>query len=442
MIKETVRLYRDYTKLLIGVVWTHWPQINSAESPCNAIEKLIHTTTQNPAPRYTLFDRRFPKFPSYLRRVAIEAAIGQVSSFNTRYDQWQTFQRKRPDALPPQRTNINALNPALYRGQCIKFDDALSVAEIKVWSGTDWVWTAVPITGKRLRHAVPTNKTLSPSLLTDGKSIRLSVPFESKVTLPSPKSVRRVCGVDLGINTTATCSIITQDGTVISRQFLHRGMDIDRRDKGLATVRSKAHLTMGTTGSKLGRGFCRSIYRKAKNRNKEMTNQLSGQIVAFAAAHEAEVIVFEHLKQFRPKAGRKGSTLRQRFHGWLHRLLADKTVERAQEACIRTAFVNPHGTSKFAYDGSGEVKRDTNNRALATFSNGKRYNADLNASYNIAARWFARVLGLSGRKAKADATGKSSGASSRMPTTLSTLWLYAQSGRVAKLEAATTPCNG
>jgi IS605 OrfB family transposase len=173
-----------------------------------------------------------------------------------------------------------------------------------------------------------------------------------------------------------------------------------------------------------------------------MANQLSGQIVAFAAAHEAEVIVFEHLKQFRPKAGRKGSTLRQRFHGWLHRLLADKTVERAQEACIRTAFVNPHGTSKFAYDGSGEVKRDTNNRALATFSNGKRYNADLNASYNIAARWFARVLGLSGRKAKADATGKSSGASSRMPTTLSTLWLYAQSGRVAKLEAATTPCNG
>ncbi len=250
-----------------------------------------------------------------------------------------------------------------------------------------------------------------------------------------------VCGVDLGINTTATCSIITQDGTVMARQFLHRGMDIDRRDKGLATVRSKARLTMGATGT-LGRGFCRSIYRKAKNCNKEMANHLSGQIVAFASAHEVEVIVFEHLKQFRPKAGRKGSSLRQRFHGWLHRLLVDKTVERATEACLRTAFVNPQGTSKFAYDGSGEVKRDTNNRALATFQNGKRYNADLNASNNIAARWFASMLGLSGRKAMADGSGKRSGTSLRMPVTLSTLWLYASKGLVAQRDAATTVPHG
>jgi YD repeat-containing protein len=134
--------------------------------------------------------------------------------------------------------------------------------------------------------------------------------------------------------------------------------------------------------------------------------------------------------------------LRQRFHGWLHRMLADKTVERAGQACLRVAYVNPRGTSKYAYDGSGEVKRDTNNRALATFQNGKRYNADLNASYNIAARWFARVLGLSGRKTKADALGKSPGTSQRMPVTLSTLWLHALSGRVVKCEAATTPCNG
>jgi len=425
MLRETVRLYRDYTRLLIGVVWTHWPYINSAESQCHAVERLIHATADNPSPRYRLFDRRFHKFPSYLRRAAIEAACGQVSSFITRYGQWQSGQRKRRDALPPRRTNDNARNPALYRGQCIKFDEAYAAAEIKVWNGNDWVWITVPLASKRLRHAVPTNKALSPALLTDSKTMRLSVPFESTVSIPVSKKIRRACAVDLGINSTATASIVTQDGTVVARKFFHRAADIDRRDKGLLQIRRKAGQTTGATG-KLGRGFCRGLYRKAANRNRDKANRLSGEIVSFALEHEAEALVFEHLKHFRPAAGKKRSTLRQRFHGWLHRKLFDKTRERAQEACIRVACVNPRGTSKYAYDGSGLVTRDPKNTALATFSTGKHYNADLNASYNIAARWFAGVLGLSGRKTKACASGKSSRTQPRIPVSLLTLWLHAQ----------------
>jgi IS605 OrfB family transposase len=360
-----------------------------------------------------------------------------VSSFVTRYGQWQAGQRRRPYALPPLRTNINALNPPLYRGQCIKFDQGYTTASIKAWNGSDWIWIEVPIASKRRRHAIPTNKALSPLLLTDGASVRLAIPFESRVIIPSANSVHRACAVDLGINTTATASIVTRDGTVVARKFIHRGADIDRRDKGLLQIRSKAGLTMGATG-KLGRGFCRHAYRKAANRNRDMANRLAGEIVSFALEHGAEALVFEHLQHFRPAAGKRRSTLRQRFHGWLHRKLFEKVSARAQEACLRVACVNARGTSKYAYDGSGEVRRDPDNRALATFQDGRRYNADLNASYNIAARFFARVLGLSGRKAKACASGKSSRTQPRIPVTLSTLWLHAQSSPVVECEAATT----
>ena len=438
MLRNTADLYRNYIQLLMGVVWTHWPEINGAESPCHAVERLVHATADNPNPQYKLFDCRFHKFPSYLRRAAIEAALGQVSSFSTRYSQWQSGQRRRPDALPPRRTNINALNPSLYRGQCIKFNEALTEAEIKVWSGSDWVWITVPIAAKRKRHAIPTNKALSPSLLTDGKSIQLSIPFEISVSIPASKKIRRACAVDLGINTTATASIVTQDGTVVARKFFHREADIDRRDKGLVQISKKARQTTGATGQ-LGRGFCRAIYRKAANRNRDMAHRLSSDIVSFALEHEAEALVFEHLKHFRPAAGKKRSTLRQRFHGWLHRKLFDKTRERAQEACLRVSCVNPRGTSKYAYDGSGLVTRDPRNKALATFPTGKQYNADLNASYNIAARWFATVLRLSTGNGKACASGKSSRMQPRIPVTLSTLWLHAQSGLVVQREAATTP---
>ena len=59
---------------------------------------------------------------------------------------------------------------------------------------------------------------------------------------------------------------------------------------------------------------------------------------------------------------------------------------------IRVFRINPKGTSMYAYDGSGQVVRDANNYSLCTFASGKRYNADLSASYNIGARYFLRAL--------------------------------------------------
>jgi IS605 OrfB family transposase len=436
MVQETVALYRAYVRALIGVLWVHQREVSTGPFPVAAVEKLIHATERNPHPKYPFFDRRFPKFPSYLRRAAIVAALGQVSSFSTRYDTWQSGQRKRRDALPPRRTGENTLNPPLYRGQCARFDAEYHTAALKLWSGTDWIWSTFRITAKRHRHEVSTNKALSPTLLADGKGVKLAIPFEVSVQYPPRKAVQRVCGVDLGIRKTATASIVTADGTVVARRFFHRGADIDRRDKGLMQVRNKARQTMGHSGT-LSAGFCKAIYRKARHRNRDMAQRLSREIVAFAQEHGAQAIVLEHLQGYRPCAGRKGSTLRQRFHGWLHRLLAQRVLERAEEAGLLVTFVNQAGTSEYAYDGSGKVKRDPRNWSWVRFATGKRYNADLNACYNIAARFFAKVLGLTGRKAQACARGKSSATQPRIPVTLSTLWQHAQA-IVAEPEAPTT----
>ncbi len=144
-----------------------------------------------------------------------------------------------------------------------------------------------------------------------------------------------------------------------------------------------------------------------------------------------------------PGRDRKDRYCSQRFHGWLHRKLVAKVKERAEEACLRTEFVPPAGTSKYAFDGSGEVKRDPKKRALVTFPNSKRYDADLFcASYNIGARLFARMLGLSAGNGKACGSGRSSRTQLRIPVTPSTLWLRAQSSRAAEREAPSTAPSG
>lgn len=281
--------------------------ISSSESQCAAVEKLIHKTVKNPNPKHSYFGKRFYKFPSYLRRAAIEFVYGQVSSFQTRYREWQSGIRKRRDTKPPGFTPESGCYPALYRGQCIRFNEGLNVAEIKVWNGSDWVWCTVQISQLRQRHLLDHSKGLSPSLIIKNGKAHLSVPFRLH---PIKLSSDLVCAVDVGINTTATASIVSSDGTVISRRFFHRGRDIDRRDKVLQRIRQKAKLT-----KKLSKGFCKGLYRRAHGLNQNMAQHVSKAIVEFASEYGASVIVFENLKGWKPKGGRKRSTLKQRFYG-------------------------------------------------------------------------------------------------------------------------------
>jgi putative transposase len=408
----TVDEYRDYCKALSYVVIGHWPELVAAKSFCAAVEKLIHRTRKNPDPKYLYFGKRFYKFPSYLRRAAIKFVEGQVSSYLTRYREWQSGVRKRRDAKPPA-FNVDAeCYPALYKGQLVKFDVHLMVAWIKVWNGSDWVWAEVPIASKRHRHL--TGSIKSPYLVVSQKHCHLAVPFG---IVPPKWETDVVCAVDVGINTLATASIVCPDGTVLARKFIHPASDIDRRDKQTNIIRQKARKT-----KTLHRGFAKTPYRKAKGINANIAQQVSRQIVNFALEHGASTIVFEDLKGWRPKGGKKRSNLKQRFHGWLHRRLVLLTQEKFQEVGGKTEYVYARGTSSWAFDGSGKLQRSKTQYELATFANGKRYNADLGASYNIAARYLAYKLKLTRRKDGQVAKGKSSCATPRMPVTLSLLW--------------------
>jgi putative transposase len=408
----TVDEYRAFCKALSFVVVNRWDSISTAASRCAAIERLIHQTSKNPEPFHRYFGKRFYKFPSYLRRAAIEFVCGQVSSYMTRYRAWQGGDRKRRDAKPPVFNPDSGCYPSLYKGQCIKFAKSLEEVSVKVWNGSDWVWARIKVASKRTRHL--DGQILSPALIVKGRKAHLSVPFRIKP--PSWKG-STVCAVDVGINTLATIAIVGPDGTVTARKFIHPAADIDHRDKLGLRIRRKARLT-----KKLHKGFCKPLYRKAQNINKNIAHQVSREIVNFAIDNGADTIVFENLKGWKPKGGRKRSGLKQRFHGWLHRRLFDFTSMKFEEIGGSVVEVYARGTSSWAFDGSGKLKRSKKNYALATFQTGKQYNCDLSAAQNIGARFWAWKLKLTHRKDGRSLSGKSSGSESRMPITLSSLW--------------------
>ncbi|MEM8829175.1 MAG: IS200/IS605 family accessory protein TnpB-related protein [Cyanobacteria bacterium P01_G01_bin.19] len=208
---------------------------------------------------------------------------------------------------------------------------------------------------------------------------------------------------------------------------------MDKRDKHLARISRKARLT-----KKLHKGFAKAHYRKAANISKNIANQTAKQIINFAIANDATTVVIENLRNWKPKGGKRKSSLKQRFHGWVKSAIADRLEQLGQEHGIKIVAVYARGTSSTAYDGTGKVKRDKDNYALGTFSTGKRYSIDLSASYNIRrecaivcfadwerkafrARHIAHKLKLAKKGGKL-LVSKSSDSKPRSWASLSTLW--------------------
>ena len=89
-IRQTLDVYRSAVSYLVEIyaqVWEELEGILEAKKRFNEAEHLIHTTKKNQA-RFD-FDIRFQKMPSYLRRAAIQHALGSVSSYKTRLGLWK-----------------------------------------------------------------------------------------------------------------------------------------------------------------------------------------------------------------------------------------------------------------------------------------------------------------------------------------------------------------
>lgn len=424
----TIESYRKFLKPLVVIVNAQWVYLADLTSKdrVNAVEKMIHQTADNPATKHTYFQniiKKYPsfrKFPSYLRRAAIADAIGIVSSFQTRYYQWQSGDRKYRQAKPPSLTAMCNAYPALYKGQQVKYRQNYQLVDIKVWNGTDWVWlNCIPVKKHGLnRHLVKGNKIKSPALVVNKHTCQLSMPVEVQVNPISDQTF--VCSVDLGINNAATASIVGKDGTVKARAFINPARDIDRRNFRRMMISHKVKQTKNITKQDLPKGFCKGLYRKSSHINLQISKTVTQGIVEFALKHNVKVIVFEDLEGWKAKAGKKGSLQKQKFHLWCHRKIVELVTNRWTELGGKMIFVNPKYTSAYAYDGSGRVRRDQTNYSLCRFKTGKKYHSDLNASYNIAARyWYAVIMGDNCYSRVFDS--KSSDGTSRTPIVLGTL---------------------
>ena len=381
-LENSIRIYRDALHFVIPIVNTHWDEVTDFEYSNQRmmyVEKLVHSTSKSQA-RYN-FDEEFPKFPSYLRRAVLNLALGIVSSYRSNLVNWE----KDPKGQAPQLSLNHYAYPAYYKRDLFRnFDPVRQTIELKVFKNGDWVFETYKLKTSDYRyyqnHLIGKKQNV-PVIQKKGRRFYATFSYEENVPLVPEESINKICAVDLGLGTDATCSIMDQDGTVYARKFISFSEEHDRLHIQLGRIKRN---------QKRGSRHNKTLWRKVSGISQDIADKTVKAILDFGNEHGVDVFVLEYLDI-------KGKNAVKRAHFWRYKRIYKVLAQRAHQYGLRIARVNARNTSRLAFDGSGWSKRGREITpetpyALMEFPTGKTYNADLNASYNIGARYFIRHI--------------------------------------------------
>lgn len=384
---ETIRIYRKAISFFMDVCQKEWESFQELSNLKSVafMEKLTLTTEKRPAVLYD-FNAHFYKMPCYLRRAAIAQAIGAYSSWFSNHENW----KKNSEGKEPKLQLDRSMMPVFYKGNMFKRINN-NEAMIKVFFHNDWVWKHIVLRHQDVKYILKhcsDAKECSPALEKKGKSCYLRFAYKQEAELNKTDiQKQKICAVDLGLNNDAVCSILDAEGTVTARRFIRQAVEKDHLHTVLNRIKKQ---------QQHGARRCRKLWSIADNINREISRKTAGDILSFACEYNTDVIVFEHLET----KGKKKGKSKQKLSLWRKQEIQNIVEHRAHKLGIRISRICAWNTSKFAYDGSGPVKRgkyaqngiEKYNYSICVFQSGKQYHCDLNASYNIGARYFIREL--------------------------------------------------
>ena len=388
-LSATADIYRKAVDFFIHVCMKEWDSISTCRGQTgkvNAVEAFTVKTARRPSVPYD-FGKDYYKFPSYLRRAAIAEAAGKVSSWKSNLKNWKEADPRTRGRCPGQ-PSAGYVYPAMYRDNMFVRTGTYT-ASIKVFTRGTWDWLEVGLrrgdVDYILRHCKDRRECV-PTLQKRGKLWYLDFAFEETVELPGTEvPARRILAVDLGINSACTCCVMGPDGTVTGRTFLKLPAENDRLDRAVGRIRK---------AQRQGARRMPRLWARAKGISADIAVKTAEFIVKTAVLHDVDVIVMEHLDV----GGKKRGSGKQRLHHWRAVYVRQMVAQKAHREGIRISTVCAWNTSRLAFDGTGRVKRGresgrtADNYSICEFSTGKIYNCDLNASYNIGARYFIREL--------------------------------------------------
>jgi IS605 OrfB family transposase len=196
----------------------------------------------------------------------------------------------------------------------------------------------------------------------------LNLVLEKEVNLPRWEECETIIGVDIGINYIAVCSALTKDGKFTNPLFFKGGEWKHLCDRKRKITRSKE-------------------FKKITRRQNEILHIVSKKVVEYAKQFPKPIIIMEKLGYF--KNNSKNKRWKFLLGNWARKKLQFMIEYKAKWEGIPVIYVNPAYTSLTChYCGVEGIRKGLVFKCLNC---GREYNADANASMNLA-RKFRQIL--------------------------------------------------
>ena len=337
------------------------------------------------------FSEVCPQMPVTLRRAALNAASGAVASHLTNHKQWEKASpatRGKEPGEPDPHPNLT-----LYGGMYHLDVERLRKGgcRLKVFADGRWRWTDVPLQmppyaldlftqseaeqariaaeraeqnarmiaegrehrsgeeRERLRATPGVWVAQSPTLVAKPEGLYLHVPFEKRVEIKGKAEERRLAEPDLKVGTID----LNADSTVAAAWEGERCKGVEtvwhaeenaKRERALRKVARKQKAS-GTPIK--GERSNQDLWGYIRNLDASLAWQVAARIVAWAVALGLQVLVFEHLRPYRPERGLSSSrrTNRKRSY-WLRGQVLRHVRDLALREGILVVERNPAWTSQ------------------------------------------------------------------------------------------------
>lgn len=136
-----------------------------------------------------------------------------------------------------------------------------------------------------------------------------------------------ILAVDLGINTDATCSVMTVDGAILAREFIDFVSDKDQLYHTLNKIKK--------VQQRYGFNNVSKLWRYAKFHNEELARKIANAITEIAIKYNCDVIVFEHLDT----KGKKKGSKKQKLQMWKKNTIQKIIEHKAHKNGIRVSHI-------------------------------------------------------------------------------------------------------
>jgi|SRR5579875_87713 putative transposase len=392
------------------------------------------------------FTARFGPVPRDLRRAAINAAYGHLVAYDRQVKAWDKAGQKgtRPKLGVPANhpvlyAQMSKLSVAFYR------DGHVRLHLLNPSSGT-WDWYNIPVTGRpgtlsllelseaertrrkeareravracklerrvkgtrpvfneaekaEVRLAVGAVEALSPTLVVNRQGrVSLNVAFKQAVEVVRAEPGRlaglhkTVMAVDT--NTHNVTAVVKRGHKVLAARKLSYAPIVARREKAVGTAVRKARLS-----GRRPRGERQNIalWEHISNQGETAARQVAAWLTKLATAYGVTVIVFEHLRPYRPERGarltRSARANRRRSY-WLRGKIRSYTGDAALACGILTVERNPAWTSnscprchRLGERFSASTTNPANKARFQCWHCGWAGDADIVAALNLHLKW-------------------------------------------------------